>query len=157
MRLLVVSDSHGDGFSLRRAIDAQPTARAVFHLGDGVREAGEMEKLYPDRTFYMVRGNCDFASMLPDTKAVFAGNVKIFMTHGHTLGVKGSLSYLVSAARENGCRVALYGHTHKGETHYDEGIYVMNPGSPSAPRDGRASYGVIDITEGGIFPFLVEI
>ena len=64
---------------------------------------------------------------------------------------------MVSAARENGCRVALYGHTHKGETHYDEGIYVMNPGSPSAPRDGRASYGVIDITEGGIFPFLMEI
>ncbi len=158
MRVIVISDTHRDFRTLRRIVEKHREEAALFlHLGDGEREVDEILALYPDLPIEMVRGNCDFASMLPDTKAVFAGNVKIFMTHGHTLSVKGSLSHLVSAARENGCRVALYGHTHKGETHYDEGIYVMNPGSPSAPRDGRASYGVIDITEGGIFPFLVEI
>ena len=54
-------------------------------------------------------------------------------------------------------RVIVISDTHRGDTHYDEGIYVLNPGSPSCPRDGKASYGVIDVTPGGIMTFLVEI
>ena len=158
MRVIVISDTHRDFRTLRRIVEKHREEAALFlHLGDGEREVDEILALYPDLPIEMVRGNCDFASMLPDTKAVFAGNVKIFMTHGHTLGVKGSLSHLVSAPRENGGRLAPSRHTPKGEPHYDEGLSVITPGSPAAPRDGRASYGVIDITEGGIFPFLVEI
>ena len=38
MRILVVSDSHGNDANLRRAILAQPTAEVVIHLGDGEEE-----------------------------------------------------------------------------------------------------------------------
>ena len=38
MRILVVSDSHGNDSSLRRAILAQPKAEVVIHLGDGEEE-----------------------------------------------------------------------------------------------------------------------
>ena len=33
----------------------------------------------------------------------------------------------------------------------------MNPGSPSSPRDGKASYGIIDITENGLLPYVVKL
>ena len=118
-----------------------------------LREYGEALEL----PLLAVRGNCDFSGENPETRVVTAGNVRIFMAHGHDLGVRGTREVLVRLARENGCRIALYGHTHKGDTHYEEGIYVMNPGSPSQPRDGRASYGIIDLTDAGIVPFLVEV
>ena len=117
----------------------------------------DVKALYPALPLLAVRGNCDFSGENPETRVVTAGNVRIFMAHGHDLGVRGTREVLVRLARENGCRIALYGHTHKGDTHYEEGIYVMNPGSPSQPRDGRASYGIIDLTDAGIVPFLVEV
>ena len=38
VRILVVSDSHGDSRALMRALDEQPDARYILHLGDGVAE-----------------------------------------------------------------------------------------------------------------------
>ncbi len=158
MRIVVISDTHRDFRTLRQIVEKHlEDANLFIHLGDGEQDVDQLLGLYPELPIEMVRGNCDFASFLPDTDIVFAGNVKIFICHGHTMNVKSSLEPLVSQARKNGCRIALYGHTHRGDTHYDEGIYVMNPGSPSQPRDGSASYGIIDITPGGIMTFLVEI
>ena len=158
MRVIVISDTHRDFRTLRRIVEKHWDEAALFlHLGDGERETDDLLALYPDLPFQRVRGNCDFASMLPLSEIAFAGSTKIFFCHGHTFGVNGGLSHLVSAARQSGSHIALYGHTHRGDTHYEDGIYVMNPGSPSQPRDGRASYGVIDITDNGILPFLVEI
>ncbi len=158
MRVIVVSDTHRDFRTLLRIVDKHRQEAALFlHLGDGEQEVEDVKNLYPDLPITSVRGNCDFSWDNPTTRVVTAGNVRIFMAHGHDLGVKSSTEMLVRLARENGCRIALYGHTHKGDTHYEEGIYVMNPGSPSMPRNGYASYGVIDITGGGIVPFLVEI
>lgn len=158
MRVIVVSDTHRDFRTLLRIVDKHRQEAALFlHLGDGEQEVEDVKNLYPDLPITSVRGNCDFSWDTPTTRVVTAGNVRIFMAHGHDLGVKSSTEMLVRLARENGCRIALYGHTHKGDTHYAEGIYVMNPGSPSMPRNGYASYGVIDITGGGIASFLVEI
>ena len=55
-RILVVSDTHGDEQALRQALEEQPTARMIFHLGDGAREAEAVAAGYPDRTFFLVRG-----------------------------------------------------------------------------------------------------
>ena len=45
--------------------------------------------------------------------------------------------------------IALYGHTHIPEIHKKNGLWVMNPGSLSYPRqrDRRCSYGVIELDE----------
>ena len=61
MRILVVSDTHGDEGALQRAVQAQPSARTVIHLGDGAREAEAVAARFPDRMFWQVRGNGDFA------------------------------------------------------------------------------------------------
>lgn len=158
MRIIVISDTHRDFRTLHRIVEKHREEAAMFlHLGDGEQEVDDLLALYPELPLLAVRGNCDYSGERPESRVAVAGNTRIFMAHGHDLGVKGSTAVLVRLARENGCRIALYGHTHKSDTHYEEGIYVMNPGSPSMPRNGRASYGIIDITSAGVVTFVVEI
>ena len=65
MRILVVSDSHGNDGNLRRAILAQPKAEVVIHLGDGEEELLRAKRSFPEKMFLAVRGNCDWGSALP--------------------------------------------------------------------------------------------
>ena len=65
MRILVVSDSHGNDGNLRRAILAQPKAEVVIHLGDGEEELLRAKRSFPEKMFLAVRGNCDWGSACP--------------------------------------------------------------------------------------------
>lgn len=155
MRILVISDSHGSLRNIEKVIDAQPEAENIIFLGDGAREIEEASYIYSDRTFHVVSGNCDFASAEPSRRVVTLNGTKIFFTHGHYMHDTESL---VKTARLEGAKIALYGHTHIAYTGYFDGVYVMNPGSLTRPRDfSSGSYGVIDITEGGIMTFTVRI
>lgn len=157
MRILVVSDSHGDAYALERAVDAQPTARVVIHLGDGAREAADAAEMFPDRTFYQVRGNCDWSGSCdaPYTRQETLGGKSVFFTHGHLYDVKMGLYRAVCAARERKADILLFGHTHEPLEEYDEGLYILNPGSLSRGR-GAGTYGILDITPAGIVTHIVE-
>lgn len=153
MRILVVSDTHRDRYALRRAILAQPTAEAVIHLGDGADEAEEMKLNFPEKMFLLVRGNCDWGSTLPpEGVAEFAGK-RIFYTHGYTYNVKYGMYEAVSAARAKKADVLLFGHTHNATTEYENGLYIMNPGSLSG---STGTYGTLDITPAGIVTNIVH-
>lgn len=154
MRILVVSDTHGDAFSLREAILKQPTADVVIHLGDGADEAREMKESFPEKMFLMVRGNCDWGKRLPiDGEATFAGK-SIFYTHGYTYNVKYGLYEVASAARAHKADILLFGHTHSALTDYQNGLYIMNPGSL---HGGQGTYGIVDITHAGIATNILKI
>jgi len=57
---------------------------------------------------------------------------------------------LVNAAKQNGCRIALYGHTHLYRTEVVEGVFVMNPGSLDSPRGkNKPTFGIIELSEKG--------
>lgn len=147
MRLLVVSDTHRDEAALRDAILSQPKAEAVIHLGDGEEEACRMRETFPDRMFLQVRGNCDWGSTLPVEGLAHFGGKTIFYTHGYTYNVKYGTYDLVSAAREKKADIVLFGHTHIPVAEYEDGLYILNPGSL---HGGQGTYGIIDITEQGI-------
>lgn len=154
MRILVVSDTHRDRYALRQAIMSQPKAEAVIHLGDGAEEAEEMKLNFPEKMFFMVRGNCDWGSTLPaEGTAVLAGK-NIFYTHGYTYNVKFGTYDVISAARSNKADVLLFGHTHDALTEYEDGLYIMNPGSLNG---SEGTYGIIDITPAGIVTGIVRI
>lgn len=158
MRILVVSDTHGNAQALRQAVLAQPRAGAVVHLGDGMREAQDVADEFAQLPFYLVRGNCDWGAVggnVPVTRLETLGGKRIFCTHGHAYEVKFGLYRAVMAARENRADVLLYGHTHQAFTDYEDGLYILNPGSLS--RGGRPSYGLLDITPQGIVPHIVEV
>ncbi len=154
MRILVVSDTHGSEANLRRAILAQPAAEIVIHLGDGQAEAERAKRNFPEKMFLQVRGNCDMGSPLPYEGEYTVDGVKIFYTHGHMYNVKMGLYNAVCAAREKGAQVLLYGHTHQALTDYEDGLYLMNPGSLSG---WGASYGTLDITPQGIVTNTIKL
>ena len=154
MRILVVSDSHGGSKKLREAIEAQPTAEVVIHLGDSEIDLGTISSAFPEKMFLAVRGNCDYASDLPVTGEREFEGVKLFFAHGHTFGVKSGLEQAKAAARNCGAKVLLYGHTHRAMTDYEDGLYIMNPG---ALKGFRPSYGTLDLTPQGIVTNVIQL
>lgn len=157
MRIVVISDSHKRSDIVEKILYAQPDAKAVFFLGDNAGDIEDMQYIFPDKRFYILSGNCDYFSTYPSSDIATVGGKKIFYTHGHTLSVKYSVTHLLKTARQNGCDIALYGHTHISDILYEDGIYLVNPGSCSSPRDSKPSYAVIDIEQSGIMPIIIEV
>lgn len=146
MRLVVVSDSHGDKWKLFDAIEKEPSADVIYFLGDGFREFNELYNEYSGKKCIIgVQGNCDLGSDLPTKDVRTLENAKIYATHGFVERVKYGPYDLEIAARENGCNLVLFGHTHQPTSYYKDGIHYFNPGSL---RNGF--YGVVDITDNGI-------
>ena len=146
MRILVLSDSHGMPSRILDAVEAHPEAETLIFLGDGERDLDTVESYYNSLpNVIKVAGNCDFSSSLPLLRVVTLGGKKIYCTHGHAEHVKYGTDELLLRARQEGADIVLYGHTHTGVTCFDDGLYIMNPGSI---RDGH--YGMIDIVPGGI-------
>lgn len=153
MRILVVSDSHGDEAGLYEVIASQPKAEVVIHLGDGERDVEAQKYRFPDKMFLQVRGNCDWGSQLPAVGEYLIDGVRIFYTHGHVYQVKYGTYDFEHAARQRKANIALYGHTHMAEAVYRDGLYIMNPGSL---RGSYGSYGIIDITPQGIVTNIID-
>lgn len=158
MRIVVISDSHKNTSVIEKILKNQPTAKKVFFLGDNISDIEDFEYLYPQKEFFSVSGNCDYSSFEPSVKLEKIDDINIIYTHGHTFGVKYGTERLLEAAKQRNCKIALYGHTHVSQTVYEDGVYIVNPGSCSKPRDGKKpSYAVIDIEKNGILPVIVEI
>lgn len=157
-RIIVISDTHGSFNVLNDIIDDRKDEATCFiHLGDGCKEVEDIKFLHPDITLYAVRGNCDTDMTLPIYLDIKIGGKTIFMTHGHGFDVKYNLDTFKKYARNFNADIALYGHTHVGYQEYDNGLYILNPGSARLPRDSKRSYGVIDITDAGIVTNIVRI
>lgn len=156
-RVVVVSDTHGNTARLEAAMRQQPKAALYIHLGDGEWDMAEVCGAFPNRQFLEVAGNCDFGSGRPDRGETVIAGRRIFYTHGHAFFVKSGLDRVVDEAVTRGADILLFGHTHVPVSEYRGGLYILNPGSLGYPRDGVPTYGVIDITSGGVAAHIVEL
>jgi len=146
MRILVMSDSHSDEYSVRHAIEEQKNeASVLIHLGDGERDVDLSAPLLSGMKVVQVRGNCDFGSLLNVNEIIDVAGKRIFCTHGYVEHVKYGETVLEEKASQYNADIILYGHTHKAVTSFRNGVYYFNPGSI---REGM--YGFIDITPSGI-------
>lgn len=151
MKILVLSDSHRDYFSLEKAIKAAGEFDTVIFLGDGEEDFADATRNLAGKAALAVRGNCDECSSLPAVRAVGFDGHRLLLCHGHTMGVNYDLGTLAATARENNCEAALFGHTHRRCLENEGGTRLFNPGSVSSPRDGKPrSYGIATITPEGI-------
>ncbi len=149
MKIVVVSDTHRNFSVLDSIIEKNQDADLFIHLGDGENEFRDIQNLYPDRAMVYVGGNSDFAPH-QQTAVVTVCGYKMFCCHGHDHHVYSGLDRLVQAAKQNDCKIALYGHTHLYRTENYEGVFVMNPGSPDCPRNHNLpTYGEIVINSNG--------
>ena len=158
MRVIVFSDSHGDFDALCRVVDAQPGAEVFLHLGDGAREAGDLQDLYPQKRIILVRGNCDWGCAAKDEELITLAGKRIFLAHGHTLDVKRGQTKLLDRASSLGADIACFGHTHSPFSAWSEALCLLNPGSVSSPRTGaHPTYATIDIDPEGAAISIAEL
>lgn len=157
MRVLIVSDTHGKNGNLEKVLRLIAPLDLIFHLGDLEGSEGYIEDISPCPV-HMVSGNNDFFTSVPAEKVVVIGHHKIFMTHGHRYGVSFDTMRLKVAAREHGCDVAFFGHTHRPLIDLDDDVIAVNPGSISYPRQDnrRPSYVILDIDRYGELHFALN-
>ncbi len=150
MRILVVSDTHGQEENLKRVLKEEGTPDCVIHLGDSECTEEYFWSLV-QCPVHMVAGNCDYFTRLPKVKFVELGGCRIMITHGHYYYVSVGMRDLEAEARTNGCSVAMFGHTHRPYLDQSsDDLTVLNPGSLSFPRQEgrRASYVMMEVKDG---------
>ncbi|PKK38921.1 hypothetical protein ABB02_01734 [Clostridiaceae bacterium JG1575] len=158
MKIGIFSDSHFDEAAVDRAFEVflREGAQKVLFLGDGARPLLHRDLLH-DLPLIGISGNMDYGPW-PSERVIELEGVRIYMTHGHALGVREGHRGLIRRAKEEGCQVALYGHTHRPFLGQEGGVLLLNPGSCTEPRGGSAP-GVAFLTvnagqaKGVLWPF----
>lgn len=146
MKILVLSDTHGDLCKVFQIYEKLNNIDLILHCGDHQKDADTLEKALGTPTV-SVKGNCDGAQTA-DRKTVQTPAGKILLTHGHLDGAGCDPLRLKYLAEENQCIAVCFGHTHVPVCEKEDGIYLINPGSLSRPRDGsNGSYAVIHSNE----------
>jgi putative phosphoesterase len=137
MRIAVISDTHmpkGARALPQACVERLRAADLILHGGDIVG-AGFLEELLalgpPVEAVY---GNMDepgLKASLPKDRVVEAGGVRIGMVHipGPRVGREARL-----LARFPGCDAIVYGHTHVPQVDRHDGVWILNPGSPTERR-----------------------
>jgi putative phosphoesterase len=155
MKILVLSDSHGNIPLAVRAVDEAVPVDLLVHLGDEVEDSRVLEAVV-DCPIVRVAGNCDLGSPFPrELRCVFDG-VAFLLTHGDAYHVKGGLARLRARARTEHARVVLYGHTHRFADEEIDGIRYINPGTLHRGSNCR-SYAVVSIAAGAVTARIVTL
>ena len=128
MKILILSDTHGET-SAAEALIRREHPDHVIHLGDCLRDAEDLTRRFPILPICAVPGNNDWFTDEPKEKAIRLGGTGIFLCHGHTTGVKGSLAGQLAKTLQRDCTVSLFGHTHSPYLEEEDGVILLNPGS----------------------------
>ena len=137
MKILIISDTHGYLGNLGKVLQAVGHIDHLIHCGDVEEQMEEIERMAGCPCTF-VQGNNDFYGDLPKEAILRFGKYRIFVTHGHRLGIYWGTQELVKTARSKRCNLALYGHTHIPVLEVTpSGLTILNPGSLTYPRHNR--------------------
>ncbi len=127
MKLLILSDTHGNYPLAIKALEMAGQIDQIIHLGDGIDDARIIEEITGHRII-KVPGNCDLSAPEPrELLTVLAG--KLFLvTHGDNYNVKAGLARLHKKACDENADIVLYGHTHASFAGELDGMLFVNPG-----------------------------
>ena len=141
MRIAVVSDTHmprGARALPATCVERLRAADLIIHAGDfvGLSFLEELRALGPP--VEAVHGNMDEPAVrtaLPEEHVVQAGDVRIGLVHipGPRPGREERL-----VDRFPACDVVVYGHTHVPQVERLDGVWILNPGSPTERRRAPA-------------------
>ena len=132
MKILLVSDSHGDYSSLDRLYKMYPEMDLYLHAGDSEQDE------FSIKPFISVRGNCDHYYDFPNYLVIPSPYGNIYVQH---------LPFVSSAlAHEHNAKIVIHGHTHTRKNETKNGILYVNPGALSYARDKYdGSYAILTI------------
>ncbi|WP_297598199.1 phosphodiesterase [uncultured Cetobacterium sp.] len=161
MKIFVISDIHGSSYYLKKSLEAfkAESADYLLILGDQLyhgprnplprdynpKEVADTLNKYKD-VIIAVRGNCDSEvdqmmleyPILADYTTLFLNEKRIFATHGHIF----NMEKVPKISKKD---ILIYGHTHVPLAEEKDGIFILNPGSISLPKEGNEnSYGIFE-------------
>lgn len=164
MKLMFISDIHGSLYWLNRVLEHVELEKPdqIILLGDylyhGPRNplpeqydpAQAAERLNQYRHLITaIRGNCDAEvdqmllqfPMMGDQVQIYDEGRRIFATHGHIR----SMEHLPPLEKGD---IFIQGHTHIPVAEIRDGVYLLNPGSISLPKEQWPnSYGLMESGE----------
>jgi putative phosphoesterase len=161
VRVAVISDTHmpkGARVLPAACLERLRAADLFLHAGDLVARSflDELRGLGPP--VEAVHGNVDepeLRALLPKERVVEPGGMRVGMTHvpGPRAGRERRLT-----ARFPGCRAIVYGHTHLPQVELVDGVWILNPGSPTERRKAPTRTMLeLDIRDGELHPLLVDL
>ena len=136
MKIVVVSDSHGNREILDRIVQMNPKVDVFLHAGDSELSRFEIAP------YISVKGNCDYEDCFPLYLNIKTPYGKLYICHGNRLA-----TLTKEKMDEMGVKIFVFGHTHMKMAEKIDDCYIFNPGSTTLPRDSNVgSYLILDIT-----------
>jgi len=142
MKIGLISDTHGQVPNAVHA--ALAGVDYILHGGDvGPMDViTELEAIAPVRA---VLGNTDYGIQLPETRLEEFGDKKV-MIH-HIVDVDFPSQQVRAILNSDQPDIVVFGHTHVPFDERCNGIWFINPGSASRPRDNSsASVAILDFS-----------
>ena len=132
MKILLVSDSHGDYQALDQLAAKYPNMDLYLHAGDSEQDE------FSIKPFISVRGNCDHYYDFPNYLVIPSPFGNIYVQHTPYVSK--------SVINEHNAKIVIHGHTHVRRNESKNGILFINPGAISYARDKfNGSYAIIEI------------
>jgi len=138
LKMLVVSDSHGNYTRLQKIIEKEMPFDYMVHCGDGVNDLFQVD--IPGKVKILkVAGNVDRHRTpgIQDIDTATIEGKRIMIVHGDRFGVNYGYDRLVAGGRKLGACVIFFGHTHIPFLRKDDPV-LFNPGTVS-----KGSYGIV--------------
>ena len=150
MKILICSDTHRVNDNFYRMLEEVPSVDLIIHCGDAEGTECEMEAI-AGCEMEVVSGNNDFFTVLPKERVLDIAGNKILVTHGHYYRVSAGYERLAEEAAARGCNMAFFGHTHLPYMGEVNGVFLVNPGSLTYPRQfGRVpTYVIMEVDDKG--------
>ncbi len=157
MRIGLVSDTHNDQSSLRRALARLRTEgiTRIFHAGD-VTSAVTL-RLFDGFDVWVAQGNMDHDPGLMHTAFELFGPGRFRKVHTLTLeGTSIAIIHDVDAVRARqimfsaATQVMVVGHTHSRRDERVESTRVINPGALANTRWDPPSFAILDLINGDL-------
>ena len=157
MKILIVSDIHGNFLNMRKVIENDSSFDYLYLLGDILsgpdiygydpKQLADFLNLYQDKIVY-VKGNCDnyhmdLLSFFVDLSylTISVDQYLLFLTHGHL--------YTPYEYPSIPFDIFVSGHTHVPKMEKRDNLLFLNPGSISLPRGGSTKSYIV--YEDGVF------
>jgi putative phosphoesterase len=159
--VVVLADTHLPRGSRRlpeRCVEAAARADLVLHAGDVSSAAALAELRELGAPVAAVHGNADEPALraaLPARLEVDVGGARIGLLHAP--GPRAGREQRLLGAFP-GCDAIVYAHTHLPQVELVEGVWILNPGSPTERRRAPArSFLLLRVHRGRIEPELVAL
>ncbi len=156
MNIGVISDTHGSIRGWSKALEIMGACESIIHCGDFFNHGPgnpAPEQYNPGQlaeningcslSLFAVKGNCDSevdqkfldVPMAYPLLVCRIDNLNIYASHGHLF----TREEWIADGKRWKADILINGHTHLWSLEKEEGIVLLNPGSPSLPRNNPSA------------------